>query len=202
MAKKHCTEHLILRQLLRLGFHHQYRVGGAGHDHIQLALGQLVIGGVEDIALRLVETHPGAGDRAVERAAGDRQRGGSADHGGDIRIHLLVRRHDRTDHLNLVHEPVGKERADGAINQARSERFFLAGPALALEKSAGDPAHRVGFFDVVHREGEKLPPGALEFFGHDRAQHRRVFHRDHDRARRLSGDAACFQGDRLATVLK
>ncbi len=118
VREQYCAQHLVFGQLFRFRLHHQDRVGGAGNDHVQLALGQLVVGGVEDIALGLVEADSGAADGTVEGRTGNGQRGGGADHGGNIGVDVFIGGHDGTHHLHLVHEAVGKQRADGAVDPA------------------------------------------------------------------------------------
>jgi hypothetical protein len=54
---------------------------------------------------------------------------------GNIRIGVLVRGHNGTDNLHLIHKAVFKQRANRTINQTRGQRLFFAGPRFALEKS-------------------------------------------------------------------
>ena len=202
VGKQYGAQHLVLAEFLGLGLNHQYRVLGTGDHHVQLALGQLGIGGVQQVAVLLGETDPGTADGAIEGAAGNRQGGGGADHGGNIRIDVLVGGHDRTDNLYFVHEAIGEQRADGTVDQAGSQGFLFTGTRFTLEKAAGDFAHGIGLFSVVHGQREKVTAFALGLFCHHGAQHRGIFDGYQHSPGSLARDAAGLQGDCLATVLE
>src|SRR5690606_30096792 len=96
------------------------------------------------------EADASSADWAVEGNAGNSESGGGADHGRDIRIIRLAGGHDRTDNLNFVHETIGEERANGTVDQTRSQRFFLTGTTFTLEETAGDFTCCVGAFLIMH----------------------------------------------------
>ena len=141
-------------------------------------------------------------DRALERDARQRERGGSAEHRGDVRVDVRIERHDRGDHLHFVEEALGEQRADRAVDQARGERLLLRRPAFALEEAAGDAAGRVGLLDVVDRQREEVlvRVGVLAADGGD--EDHGVAHGDEDRAVGLAREAAGFDGDSVRTVGK
>src|SRR5690606_40583127 len=82
--------------------------------------------------------NPCAADRAIEWNTGQRQRGGSAEHGGDIRINFWIGGHHGGDDLDFVIEAFRKQRPDRTVNEPRSQGFLLAGSAFALEKTTGN----------------------------------------------------------------
>src|SRR5690606_362025 len=110
--------------------------------------------------LAVLVPHLGGGDRALERGAGQGQRGGGADQGRDVAVDLRVQRHHRGDDLDLVAEPVGEQRADRTVDQAGGQGFLLRGTAFTLEEATGDAAAGVELLLVVHGEGEEVLPFA------------------------------------------
>ena len=158
VAEHDRAEHDLLGQLLRLGLHHQHRVLGAGHDEVELRLLELRRGRVEDVLAVDVADARGA-DRAVERNAGERERGGDADHRRDVGIDLGVHRHHRRDDLDFVVEAVGEQRPDRAVDQARGQDVLLRRPPFALEEAAGNLAGGVVLLDVVDGERKEVLPG-------------------------------------------
>ena len=68
MAEHHRAEHDLLGQLTRFRFHHQYRVMGAGHHEVELALQHLVDLRIEDEFV-VDETDARGADRSHERHA-------------------------------------------------------------------------------------------------------------------------------------
>ena len=80
------------------------------------------------------------GDRAEEGNAGQRQRGGAADQGDDVRVVLEVMA-DSTVAITWIslRKPVRKQRADGTVDQAGDQRLVLVRASFPLEEAAGDP---------------------------------------------------------------
>src|SRR3546814_17954232 len=64
-----------------------------------------------------------------------------------------------SDLLDFVVEAFGKQGAQGAVDQARSQDFFFGRTAFTLEETTGNTAGRVGFFYVVDGQGEKVLTG-------------------------------------------
>ena len=60
------------------------------------------------------------------------------------------------DDLHFVVKTFGEQGAQRTVDQTRRQRFFFGRLAFALEKSTGDLACSVGFFDVVNGQGEKI----------------------------------------------
>ena len=75
MAEHHGAEHHVFVELLGFGFDHQHRIGSAGDDEVELGVDHLVQRRVED-ELVIGKTDARGADRALERCAGQRQRGG------------------------------------------------------------------------------------------------------------------------------
>jgi hypothetical protein len=148
----------LFGQLVGLGLDHQHGGFGAGDDQVHLAVEQLRLARVQHV-LAVDVAHAGGADRAVERDAGDRQRGAGADHRGDVGLHLGVQAQHVDDHLHFVEEAVREQRADRAVDQARGQRLELARAAFALEEAARDLAGGVGLLDVVDGQREEVLAG-------------------------------------------
>ena len=155
VPEHHGAEHDFLGQLLGFRFHHQHRVGGAGHDQIELALDHLVELRVEHVFV-VDEADAGAADRAHERRAGQRERGRGRDHGDDVGIVFQIVRQYGDDDLRVAAPAVGEQRTDRAVDQARGQRVLLGRTAFALEIAAGNAAGRVIFFGVVDGERQEV----------------------------------------------
>ena len=77
------VEHLGLGDLVGTGLDHQDRVVGAGDDQVELGLGDVGLGRVDDeLALELADAH--RADLRRERDVGQRQRGRGAVHREDV----------------------------------------------------------------------------------------------------------------------
>ena len=200
MTKQHRTQHLVFGQLLGFGFHHQYGRLGTGNHQVQRGFFQLTAAGVEDVHA-ILEAHAGGADRATERNTGNGQGGGSADQGGDIRILVLVSRHDRGNDLHFIHEALGKQRANGAVNQAAGQGFFFAGTTFTLEEATRNTAGGVGLFLVVNGQGEEVLAGIRFFLAYYGDQHFGVTDTDHDSGGGLAGNLPGFQGYRVTAEL-
>src|SRR3546814_5379606 len=70
------------------------------------------------------------------------QRSRSADHGGDIGVDFGVDRNSVQNDLDFVVEAFGKQGAQGAVDQARSQDFFFGRTAFTLEETTGNTAGR------------------------------------------------------------
>ncbi len=97
-----------------------------------------------------------ARNRGVERNVRKRQRGRCGIDADHVRIVFLVGGEDQRDDLGLVAEPVREHGADGTINLTRSQDFFLAGTAFALDEAAGDASAGIGVFAVIDRQREEI----------------------------------------------
>ncbi len=170
VAEHHGTEHDVFGELLGFQLHHQHGVLRAGDDEVELALGHLVDGRVENV-FAVGEADAGAADRAHEGRTGERERGGSGDHRDDVGIIFLVVRERGDDHLRVAAPAVGEERTDRAVDQARGERVLFGRSAFALEEAAGDAARGVVFFLVVDRERQEVDAGLRCFCRDDGRDH-------------------------------
>ena len=182
---QHCAQHLVLGQLGGFRFDHQHGVPGTGNHHVQRRGFELLEGRIGDVvAVDVANTR--SADRAGKRNSGNRQRSRCAQHRRDIRIQVLLRRHDGTDNLHLIHEALGKQRPDRPVDQTAGQRFLLGRPTLAPEEAARDLARGIGLLFIVHGEREERLPGPCRTCTYNGAQHRRAVHGDHDGAGRLA----------------
>jgi hypothetical protein len=129
--------------------------------------------------------------------ARNRQGGAGRNQGGDVALDLRVERQHMDDHLHFVEEAFREQRADGAVDQARGQGLELAGTAFALEKAAGNAAGGIGFFQVIHRQGEKVLAWLGIGLGDHGGQHDGAVHVHQHSATRLAGDFTGFHGDRV-----
>ena len=201
VAVYHGAEHHVFGQDLGFGFHHQHGLRGTGHHQIQLRFGQLGFGRVQHVFAVQV-THASGTDGAGERHAAQHQRGGSADHGGDVGIDFRINRYHRGHDLDVVEEAFGEQRADGAVDQAAGEDFFFALFAFALEEAAGDFACGIGALQIIHGEREEILPGFHFFIGGNGHQHHGFAHGYFHRTRSLTSDFAGFDGYGVLAVLE
>ena len=156
----------LLGHLIRAGLHHHNGVPGAGDHHIQLAVGDFGVGGVDDKPAVIIGNPAGA-DRAAEGQLREGQGRRGAQHPQNLRRVFLVHGQDGQDDLDFVVQSLGKEGADGAVGEAGGEDGFLAGASFPAEKAAGYPAGRVEAFLKLHRQGQKVDVGP-GFIGHHR----------------------------------
>ena len=143
MTEHHGAEHDVFVELLGFRFDHQHGVGGAGDDEVELGVGHLVERRVEHVFV-VDEADAGGADRALERRAGNGQRGGRGDQRQNVRIVLHVMRQHGDDDLGLVAPAVDEQRTDRTVDQAGNQRFLFGRTAFALEVAAGNAAGCVG----------------------------------------------------------
>ncbi len=82
--------------------------------------------------------------------------GAGAVHRQHVAVVLPVAGHHERLNLHFVVEPFGKQRANGAIDQPRGERFLRRGPAFALEEAAGKLAGRRVPLAIVAGQREEV----------------------------------------------
>ena len=136
-----------------------------------------------------------AADRAHERRAGDRQRGGGGDHRDDVGVVLLVVRQHGGGHLRVAAPAVGEQRTDRAVDQARGQRVLFGRTALALEEAAGNTSRRVIFFGVVDGQRKEIDAFLGLLRRDDRAEHGGLAVGGEHGAVGLAGYAAGFEGE-------
>jgi hypothetical protein len=144
----------LLGHLEGAALHHHDRVFAPRHDHVQLAVLELLEGGVQHpLPLDAADAH--RGDRAREGDAGKHQRHAGAGDPQHVGVVLLVGADHGDEHLRLVGEAVGEERAQRAVDQPRRQDLLVRRAPLALDEAAGELARGVGPLAVFHREGEE-----------------------------------------------
>ena len=127
--------------IARAALDHHDRVAARGDDQVQVAVGELRTGRVDDeLAVDAADAH--GRDRAVPRDVGDVQRGRRADDREHVGVVLVVVREHGGDDLRLAAEALREQRADRAVDQARGEDLLLGRAAFALEEAAGNLARR------------------------------------------------------------
>ena len=116
---------------------HQHRFLAAGDDQVEIALFKLVLGGEgDDLAVHVPSrTEP---MRPLERQRRNAQRGRGPVHRQHVGVVLPIAGHHEGLHLHLVVEPLGKQRADGPVDQPRGERFLGRRASFAFEEPAGE----------------------------------------------------------------
>ena len=201
MAVEHAAEHLVLGELLGFGFHHQHGGFRSRDDHVERRRRQRFNAGIEQVAA-IGETDSRRGDGAGEWDTGDGQGRGTADQGDDVRVHVAVGGHHRGDDLHGVHEALREERADGAVDEARGERFLVARPTFTAQEAAGNLADGVELLLVVHREGKEILRRIGGGRGHHRAEHDGVAHAGHHGPGGLLGDLVGFEHHAVLAELK
>ena len=120
VAEQDRLGHDGLGQELGAGLDHHDRVARAGDDQVELRVGELAVGRVDD-ELAVDAADADRADRAGERDLADRQRRRRGDGAEDVGLVLLVGREDRDDELDVVLVALGEERADRAVGQARRQ---------------------------------------------------------------------------------
>ena len=116
---------------------------------------------------------PAAGHRPVKGNIGERQGAGGAGQGQDIGIILLIGGKDRGDNLGFGTIALGKQRAQGPIDDPAGQHLVIAWPAdLPAEIIAGNPADRRPVFPDIRWSGAGNPAsGLFSLTATDRDQH-------------------------------
>ncbi|MCY1170581.1 hypothetical protein D9M73_106600 [compost metagenome] len=196
----HGTEHDLFGKLLGFGFNHHHGFTGRGDDEIEIAFLDLVERRVEHIfAIDIADAR--CADRAHERHARNGQRSRGGDHGEHVGLILAIIAEHLADHVDLVVEPFGEQRADRAVDQAADQRFLFGRAALTLEEATGDAAGSRIFFLIVNGQREEILAFLHRFGGGHGAEHHGFAERCHNGTIGLARDAAGFQRQRLATPL-
>ena len=151
------VDDVVLGDEAGFAFHHGQRGLAGREDDVEVALPALAVGGVED-ELAVDAADAAADHGAVEGQARQVQGGRSAGHGEDVGIVFLISGEHRGQHLHVLHEALGEERTDGAVDEAGNQGFVLRGAAdFAAEEAAGDAAGRVHALGVFDGQGEEAP---------------------------------------------
>ncbi len=146
---------VVFLGLARAGFDHVDVVLGAGDDDVDVAVFELLDGGIDDqLAVDAPDAHVGDGGEEGDVADGDGAAGGDASE--DVGIVLAVEGERVEVDLHLIHEALGEERAQGAIDQAGGEDFLVGGAAFALHEPAGELAGGGAALAVVDLERKEV----------------------------------------------
>ncbi len=148
-------EHHVVRHFVGAGFDHDHFLGGGNHRHVQIADLALLAVGVEH-QLAVHQTDLQRAYRAVPGNIGDRQRGGGADQGGDLRRAVVVHTHDGAHHRHVVAEIIGKQGANGAVDDTGGQDPLLTGTAFPAVEAAGNTPHGVELLLKIHAQGEEI----------------------------------------------
>ncbi len=105
-------------------FDHHDAVFVADDHDVHGGCSALGIGGIDD-ELAVHAADADRANRCAEGNVGQRQRGSGGVDADHVGIVLLVRGEDQCDHLRLVAESVGEQRADGAIDLTRRSEFLF-----------------------------------------------------------------------------
>jgi hypothetical protein len=145
---------VFLGDLERAALDHHDRVVRAGDDDLHVAVLELLERRIEH-PIPLHASDPHAGDRIRERDAARVERVGRRDEGERVGVVLLVRRDHVAEDLDLVLEPLRKERTDRAVDDACAEDLVVGRTALALDEPAGNLAGCVRLLAILDRQREE-----------------------------------------------
>ena len=149
------AEHVRLADLLRARLDHQHGFIRTGDRQAQLGNRALLLIRIDD-DFTIDQTDGNAADRARPRDIADRNRGGSADHRGNIRRHVLLNGKHRRHNLHVVAHALVEQRAQRAVDQAGGQRRLFRRTTLALDETAGDLAHGIHLLFKVNAQREKV----------------------------------------------
>ena len=197
MREHQGVQHDLFRQLLGFGFDHHQGVLGAGDDEVELAVGHLVEGRVQDeLAVDIADAR--GADRAHEGHARDGQGGGGGDQAEDVRVifHVVLQHGD--DDLGLVLEALDEQGADRTVDQAGDERLLLGRTAFTLEIATRDLAGGEGLFLVVDGQREEIQARLGRATVDDGGEDDGLAVGGQNGAVSLTGDAARFEGQRAS----
>ena len=170
VPEHHGAEHDVFVEFLGFRFHHQYGVGGAGDNQIELGFDHLVERRVEDVFV-IDEADARGADRALERRARQRQGCGGRDHRQNVGVVFHIMRKHGDDDLGLVAPALDEQRADRAVDQAGDQSLLFGRTAFTLEVAAGNAARRIGLFDVIDGQRQEVDAFAGRLCGDDGGEH-------------------------------
>ncbi len=149
---------------------HDHVAAADGHDQVELALVYRVHGRIDDQgAVDPADAH--GRNRAVPGDVGEHERGRCPDEPQQVRVVLGIGADDHAMDLGLAGVAVREQRAQRAVDQTCGQDLALAGPALALEETAGDLARCVAALAVLDGQGEEPLPGRRPHVGDDRHEY-------------------------------
>jgi len=201
VAEYHGAQHGVFAQQFCFGFNHQNSRFSTGNHQVQLTFFQFVLSRVQYILVIDITNTRGA-NRAVERNAGQRQRGRSTDHRDDIRVNLRVNGNDGCDNLNFVNEAFREQRTNRAVNQTRDQGFAFARTAFTTEEATRDTASSVSTLLIVNGQREEILARLRFFLTNNGNEYRSVIHAYHNGGSCLTRHHASFQRNGMLTVLE
>ncbi len=158
-------QHLRLAHLERAALHHVDSVSGAGDHQVDAGELELLERGVEDP----LSVHPPDADRCERPIPGNRgnaERDRRRHRGEHVGIVLLVGREHGGEDLDLVLEPLRKQRSDAAVDETAGQNFLVRRPAFPFEKTAGDFAGGVGLLPVLDGERKERERADVRWDGY------------------------------------
>ena len=159
--------------------HHEELAADAGVEEVDVALGLLLVGWVDD-PLAVDAADPDASDRAHERDLGDVERGGRRVDGEEVGLPGAVGLDERRVDLDVVVVAVGEERTDRTVAHAGREDLLARRTRLALEEPAGELARRVELLAILALQREEVDSFPRRIGICDRRKDGRVTVRDGD----------------------
>ena len=137
VTKLEGRKHFGFRHLLGATFNHHDRAAMTGDNEFDVAVGQLLGCGVDD-QLAINTCNPNGSDWIVERDLRNAECRRCADEGEDVDGAVRVRGQHSGGHHRVVVVAVFKERANGAVDEARVQNFAIAQATFTLEEAAGN----------------------------------------------------------------
>ena len=185
--------------MARLGFHHHHGVARARDNQIEVALRVLRHERIDD-ELTVDAPHAHRAYRSAKGDIRDAERRRCADNAQHVGRILLIGAENGDDDLDLVAVVLGEERPQRAVAKPRRQHTVVAGPALAPQIPAGNPADGVVLFFHVNGERKEIDP-LTGLRARDRDQQYRVAATDRYAAAGLLGKPPGLDADRTTGVV-
>ena len=166
LAQRHRVDQELLGHLGGFSLHHHDRVRGPSHHEVELALLELLKGGLQN-QLIIDAANPHRTHGAIEGHIGDRQRGAGGDGAQGVRRVLHVGGEDREHDLGIVHVALGEQGPQRSVRQPGRKHRRCGGAPFAPEEGAGDPARGIEPLLKFHRKREEIDPPPWAARRHD-----------------------------------
>ena len=176
--------------------HHEELAADARVEKIDVALGLLVVRGV-DHPLAIDAADADAADRAHERDFADVECRRSRVHRQEVGLARAVGLDEHGVDLHIVVVAVGEERTDRTVAHAGREDLLRAGAGFALEESAGELACGVELLAVFALKREEIDPLARRIGVRHGREDRGVTVRHGNGSRGLHGQEPGFDDELL-----
>ncbi len=168
-------QQVLVAHLLGARLNHRDRVERAGDHQVQLGLGELLVGRVDD--RRAIDpAHADGADGAGKGNVGDMQRGRRGETAQRVGDALLVGRQGGQDDLHLVAHAVGEQRPQRAVGHARDQHGAVTGPPLTAREGHRDTAGGIGLDLEVDGQGEEIAVADVAHGGGGQHGHLAVAH--------------------------